>query len=116
MFAPRANLRARVVPVAPAGVAEPAAAAACRTTEPPSPAALAPTGPRRSTRLRWADLLQRVFADDVLTCSCGGRRRVLCFITDTEVAREILTALGLSAAIPTFASARAPPQPTCLDR
>ncbi len=41
-----------------------------------------------------------------------GRRRVLCFITDTDVTREILTALALPATIPTFASARAPPQPT----
>jgi hypothetical protein len=48
-------------------------------------------------------MLERVFAADVLTCPCGGRGRVLCFITDTEVARQILTALGLSAAIPTFA-------------
>jgi hypothetical protein len=46
-----------------------------------------------------------------LACPCGGRR-VLCFITDADVADEILTALGLPAAIPTFASARAPPQPT----
>ena len=57
----------------------------------------------------WADLLQRVFAEDVLACPCGGRRRVLAFITDLDVARDILAALGLPATIPTFAPARAPP-------
>jgi hypothetical protein len=62
--------------------------------------------------LPWAELLKRVFAEDLLACPCGGRRRVLCFITDTDVAREILTALGLPADIPIFASARAPPQAT----
>ena len=40
---------------------------------------------------------------------CGGRRRVLAFITDTSVARDILAALGLPATLPTFAPARAPP-------
>ncbi len=64
-------------------------------TSPSTPSG--PTGPRRSTRLPWADLLQRVFAEDVLCCPCGGRRRVLGFITDTDVARAILTALGLPA-------------------
>jgi hypothetical protein len=31
-------------------------------------------------------------SQDVLACPCGGRRRVLAFITDTEVAKDILTA------------------------
>jgi hypothetical protein len=112
VFAPRARLRARVVALAPAAVAETLALAAGRAAAPASPAAPAPSAPRRRARLPWADLLQRVFAEDVLSCPCGGRRRVLCFITDTDVARQILTALGLPATIPTFASARAPPQPT----
>jgi hypothetical protein len=46
----------------------------------------------------------------VFACPCGGRRRVLCFITDTDIAREILTALGLPATMPPFGPARAPPQ------
>jgi hypothetical protein len=50
-----------------------------------------------------------VFAQDVLACPCGGRRRVLAFITDLEVAAAILAALGIPATIPTFAPARAPP-------
>ena len=110
VFAPRARLRSRVVALAPAAVAATAAADATTARTPiAEPAGLAPTSPRRPSRLPWADLLQRVFAEDVLACPCGGRRRVLCFITDLDVVRAILTALGLPATIPSFAPARAPP-------
>ena len=98
VFAPRAALRSRVVALAPA---------AATTT---ASTAVLPPPHRQPTRLPWADLLQRVFAVDVLACPCGGRRRVLAFITDLDVARSILTALGLPATIPTFAPARGPHQ------
>jgi hypothetical protein len=65
------------------------------------------TSSSRSRRLPWADLLRRVFADDVLQCSCGGRRSVIAVVTDPTLARTLLTALGLLA---TFALARDPPQ------
>lgn len=46
-------------------------------------------------RLDWATLLARVFAIDVLRCSaCGGRRRVLAFLTDSTVVAKILVLLG----------------------
>src|SRR5215468_1919652 len=46
-------------------------------------------------RLDWAALLARVFAIDVLRCSeCGGRRRVLAFLTDRAVVAKILVHLG----------------------
>jgi len=56
------------------------------TREPPRPG----TGHRPRRRgdpslahcLLWADLLRRVFAQDVLACSCGGRRTVVAFVTD----------------------------------
>jgi hypothetical protein len=64
VFAPRAKRRARVVALAPAAVAEAALTAADRAIEPTSLAARAPSTPGRSTRLPWADLLQRVFAED----------------------------------------------------
>jgi hypothetical protein len=35
--------------------------------------------PPRKRRLPWADLLKRVFGDDVLQCPCGGRRWVVAF-------------------------------------
>lgn len=63
-------------------------------TAPPCPTAAPGTSP--SSRWRWADLLQRVFAVDVLACPrCGGRMRVLATIDDPRVVRRILTHLGL---------------------
>ena len=61
---------------------------------------------------RWAELMQRVFEVDVLVCEhCGGRRRVLTFLTDSPVLRSILEHFGLPADPPPIASARAPPEP-----
>jgi hypothetical protein len=37
-----------------------------------------------------------VFTDDMLRCSCGGRRSVIAVITDTTIARSLLAALDLS--------------------
>jgi hypothetical protein len=66
-------------------------------------------GPRRNY-YRWAELLKRVFAVDVLKCGgCGGRRKVLAFLTEPRVVERILTHLGLSPALPAVAPARAPP-------
>ena len=57
-----------------------------------------------------ADLLRRVFADDVLQCPCGGRRSVIAVVTDPALANTLLTALGVPSAPVTFATARSPPQ------
>jgi len=83
-------------------------------TPPTSDAALPPGGPpavSRHRRLPWAELLRRVFAEDVLACACGGRRTVVVFVADANVTRSLLTSLGLPAEPATFAPARAPPQP-----
>jgi hypothetical protein len=64
----------------------------------------------RSGRLPWADLLRRVFADDVLQCPCGGRRSVIAVVTDPATARTLLVALRLAQEPAAFAPARAPPQ------
>ena len=53
----------------------------------------AATAPRRRGRVPWAELLRRVFADDVLQCPCGGRRSVLAVVTDPAIARTLLTLL-----------------------
>jgi hypothetical protein len=45
---------------------------------------------RLRTRIPWAELLLRVFREDVLLCSCGGRRVVLAFITEKKVVKVIL--------------------------
>jgi hypothetical protein len=47
------------------------------------------------SRIPWAELLLRVFREDVLLCPCGGRRVVLAFITEKKVVRAILERLGL---------------------
>jgi len=66
----------------------------------------------RTRRLRWADLLRRVFAVDVLTCpDCGGARRLIAMITDGLVVRRILDHLELPSTAPPIAPARAPPEP-----
>jgi hypothetical protein len=66
--------------------------------------------PMRARRLPWPDLLRRVFAQDVLTCPCGGRRSVTAFVTDQRLASSLLASLGLPAEPATFAPARDPPQ------
>jgi hypothetical protein len=55
-----------------------------------------PDAPGRARRLAWADLMQRVFAQDVLVCSrCGGDMRVVGVIFDPAVAERILRHLRL---------------------
>jgi hypothetical protein len=51
-------------------------------------------------------MLQRVFREDVLVCPCGGRRRLIAFITDRKVVKAILDRLGLPATGPPVAPAR----------
>jgi hypothetical protein len=92
----RAKLRA-LVPVSDDASAPPCS---------PSHAAPRP----RAGRLPWADLLRRVFADDVLQCACGGRRSIVAVVTDPAVARTLLVALDLTSEPATFAPARDPPQ------
>ena len=85
--------------------------------EPPGPTAPA-RSPKKNThadppkrRLEWAALMKRTFALDVLACdNCGGRLRVIAFITAANVARQILHHLGVPHAPPTLAPARDPPQ------
>ncbi len=52
-------------------------------------------------------LLARVFLIDVLRCpSCGGRRRIVSFLTEPKVVRRILTHLGLPTEAPVVKPAR----------
>lgn len=47
-------------------------------------------------RWSWAELLQRVFAVDVLACPrCGGRMRMIATLDDPAVVQHILTHLGI---------------------
>ena len=82
--------------------------------EPDKKALLAdPSKPRRpDAKIPWAELLQRVFREDVLACPCGGRRRVIALITERAVVKAILEHLGLPTNGPPIAPTRstAPPR------
>jgi hypothetical protein len=101
VFAPHSKLRPAVV-IAGASAGD-APSNAPTAQEGPSPA----WGPR----LPWAELLKRVFEIEVLVCKeCGGKMRVLAFLTDPEVTRTILAHLTLAFLAPQKAPARAPPE------
>jgi hypothetical protein len=59
-------------------------------------------------RIPWADLLRRIYLEDVLACPCGGRRRVVANIDDPVVVSAILSHLGLPTEAPPLARARGP--------
>ena len=60
---------------------------------------------------RWARLMKRVFEIDVLVCDhCGGRRRIIAFVSETAVVQKILVHLGLPHEPPPIAPARSPPE------
>ena len=83
-------------------------------SEPPSGEDSGP--PARSTigrapNLSWAELLLRVFGEDVLRCpGCGGRRHMISSITEPETIRRILAHLDLRTEPYAFEPARPPPQ------
>ena len=50
----------------------------------------------KARRRTWAQLLARVYGVDPLLCTrCGGRMRIISFITDSEVVEHILRHVGL---------------------
>ncbi|HEX7838091.1 MAG TPA: transposase, partial [Kofleriaceae bacterium] len=98
VFGPASKRRAQLRALVPA-----------RGGEPP-PVAPTPSGSTRAGRVPWAELLRRVFATDVLSCPCGGRRSVVAVVVDSARARAVFVALGLPCTPATFAPARDPPQ------
>jgi hypothetical protein len=68
-----------------------------------------PPMPERPRRLPWPQLLARVFGNDILSCPCGGRRRLVAFIPRSREASEILERLGIDCTAPPIAKARTPP-------
>ena len=68
-----------------------------------------PDARRRSDtpRSKWAELLNRVNAIDVLEClHCGGRRKLIALIHDGPLVRKILDHLGLPTEPPRLEPAR----------
>lgn len=62
-------------------------------------------------KAKWAELLRRSFAIEILKCShCGSKIKVLATIQDKQVAKQILDSIGINSEAPVKASPRAPPQ------
>ncbi len=64
----------------------------------------------RERRLSWAELMKRVFREDVLRCKkCGGRAAVISAIAQPKVVEAILLCLGLAVRAPPITPARQSP-------
>ena len=97
VLAPGSPLRSLIVP----GVHPPA----------PPDTSQASSSPAPSSKFTWAQLLLRVFGEDVLRCpACGGRRHMISTITDPATIRRILGHFGLRTEPYAFDPARPPPQ------
>jgi hypothetical protein len=73
-----------------------------------------PRRPPSVRRLRWAELLKRVFELEALRCPvCKGRMRVLAAITQPDVAGRILKCLALPARAPPIAAPVASAEHLC---
>jgi hypothetical protein len=76
----------------------------------PVPAGEAATRVIRVGGLRWAELMRRTFAFDVLACGrCGGRLQLIALIEQTAVITRILRHLGLPSEVPASCPPRSPP-------
>ena len=104
VFGPASRWRSEIVP-APPEPSRPCAPARDDISPSASEPQPAPPAPPAS-RIRWSELLLRVFREDVLSCPCGGRRVVLAFITEKKVIHRILEHLGLPTTGPPIAPTR----------
>ena len=69
-----------------------------------------PTPYQQRQRIRWAQLIRRVWLEDPLLCPhCGGEMRILAFITDPPVVDKILRHVGWHPGEPAPDLIRAPP-------
>jgi len=117
VFAPASSWRSQVIPLLPDSTpsASPARASRCMGSEDPAPAATEVPPPQAlaevrrpadPSRIPWAELLMRVFREDVLACPCGGRRVVPAYLTQPGPVKAILDHLGLPSTGPPIAPAR----------
>jgi hypothetical protein len=75
----------------------------------PGPAE-APTPFQKRQRMKWAQLIRKVWAEDPLLCpECGAAMRILSFITDPPVVDRILRHVGWRPGQPAPDLIRAPP-------
>ena len=117
VFAPASRWRRQVIPLlSETSASAQLCASAPRPTEDIARAVTEATGtdlatarpqrPADPSRIPWADLLMRVFREDMLTCPCGGRRVVLAYVTQPGPVKAILDHLGLPSTGPPLAPAR----------
>jgi hypothetical protein len=64
----------------------------------------------------WSQLMKRVHGIDVLQCPCGGQRKVIRYLTESDKIREELERLGLWSQEPKVDKARRPPQALLFDQ
>lgn len=65
---------------------------------------------RKTVRYVWALLLAHIYEVFPLVCpKCGGEMRIIAFINDGPVIREILGHLGEPTSVPHISPARGPP-------
>ena len=94
VLAPHAKLRPAIIPSPPNATDHPAGQG--ETIAPAAPA-----------RIRWAQLLKRVFDIDIEHCPhCGGTLKIIAAILNPTVIAKVLTHLGLSARAPPRSPAR----------
>ena len=111
MLAPNSPLRAAVTALA-VPAATPAATVVPTLPAPPA----AEPALRRAARYAWAVLLARIYAVFPLRCPrCGADLRIIAFITEAAVVRDILIPLGEPITPPTIAPARGPPLWAAMD-
>mgnify|MGYP003349939221 CR=1 FL=1 len=93
-MAPNAKLRSKVVP----GAQEK------KTAEPQEPEEEHACA--HGARMRWAQMLKRVFDIDMERCTCGGKLKFIAVIEQPDVIEKILKHLGLDPQPPPIAPAR----------
>ena len=114
VFAPASRWRSQVIPPLPECTPSTPPCTSATQSEVPAPAVT--PAPDQATakvkraaepsRIPWAELLMRVFREDVLVCPCGGRRVVLAYLTQPGPVKAILDHLGLPSTGPPLAPAR----------
>jgi hypothetical protein len=104
VFGPASKWRAEIVPAPPPPTCPGTAPQAVGTPFEGKPEIKSPRPP--DSRIPWSDLLLRFYREDVLSCACGGRRKVIAFIDEKPVIERILTHLGLPTTGPPTAPAR----------
>lgn len=77
--------------------------------EPPLDGGPDPVAPARPKKMKWADLLRRVFWIDPLACPCGGRFRLVAVVRNPTLIQAVCAALHLSGHLQENRLPRGPP-------